>query len=93
MSDPDTIRTAMLVGRIEVLERAMFRVMALAIVRDPDPEGLLEELRSDLRSFVLSLPMIPQGPEGVQHHARQHSDELLRQISDFLQASPDTPNE
>ena len=90
MSEPNVALAGMLVGRIEVLERAMLRVMALVISRDPEPDELLEELRSDLRSFVLSLPMTP---EEIQNHARQSSDELLQQISGVLQGSAHSPDD
>ena len=86
----DDQRFWMLLGRVELLERALLRTMTLLISREPDPLPVLKDLEQDFRSFVLSLPM---APEELQGHARRVSDELLRKIADSLQAYPDSPND
>ena len=84
MSEPNVAVTGMLIGRIEVLERALLRTMLLLIAREPNQSALLKDLREDFQSFVLSLPMTP---EEIQKHAGEKSGELLRQISASLQES------
>ena len=80
----------MLLGRVELLERALLRTMTLLISREPDPLPVLKDLEQDFRSFVLSLPMVP---EELQDHARRASDQLLQKIAGSLQAYPDSPND
>ena len=86
----DDQRFWMLLGRVELLERALLKTMTLLISREPDPLPVLKDLEQDFRSFVLRLPM---APEELQVHARRASDELLQQIAGSLQASADSPND
>ena len=78
MSDANDALVGMLIGRIEVLERALLRAMILILSREPRRIEILKELEEDFRSFVLSLPM---DPEEIQENARLYSDELFQKIS------------
>ena len=84
MSDTNDALVGMLVGRIEVLERALLSAMILILNREPRRIEILKDLEEDFRSFVLSLPM---GPEEIQENAGRYSDELIQQISSSLQES------
>ena len=81
MSDTNDALVGMMIGRIEVLEHARLRAMILILNHEPEQDALLRELESDLRSFVLSLPM---APEEIQDNARRKSDELIGQLTSFL---------
>ena len=86
MDNTNEVLVGMLIGRIEVLERALLRAMILILNREPRRVEILKDLEEDFRSFVLSLPMTP---EEIQKYAETHSDALIQQISSSLQGSAD----
>ena len=87
MNNTNEALVGMLIGRIEVLERALLRAMIMILSREPRRVDILKDLEEDFRSFVLSLPMTP---EEIQKYAGAHSDALIQQISSSLQGSADT---